>query len=576
MGAGARLAAGGFYPERDEAPEGAFDRFAAFLGHAWRRVAARSLGDQSGRATQVREHAARFRDQPLAGCLAGVRYRLRRDDFHPDAVAECHGAIWAALVRRDGEAPAPHVLGAADRLVQGGIAELARRDERTLALAMAAATFAAYGAPVHVLAASDARAASLAGALQPLLADLGLAVAVIEPGMGAAARQAAYASPIVCSSWREVALNYLQDQLGLKGPRRRLGGRIARLGAPECLLRGLACALVDDADAVMIDEAATPAVIAAEADRSADRLLYEQSLELARTLVAGADFALDEGRPRLTAAAEQHIERFLAPLGGAWAAAGRRRQLIETALEALHGAATPQDEADADDAAAQDLRGMRELKEGRRLSARRDVLARLPAARFLRRYVHLAGVCQDARGIEAELWSLYRLDATRAGARAPRADLPVRVFATAAEKHAAVAQAVREDVVVAVSSPAEAQALLAAGIAQERLSLHPTGARLAARPAGGSLHLIVAETHDAERHLQRLLETYAATSGEIWLSLEDDAVAGSALADLLRTRPRRLAALAQSRAAAGARLAREEAHAREQTLADLLAFSGAR
>jgi hypothetical protein len=194
----------------------------------------------------------------------------------------------------------------------------------------------------------------------------------------------------------------------------------------------------------------------------------------------------------------------------------------------------------------------------------------------LRRYVHLAGVCEDARGIEGELWSLYRLDTACAGPRAARAVLPVRVFATAAEKRAAIEQAAREDVVVAVSSPAEAQALVAAGIAPERLSLHPTEARLAARPGGRPLHLIVAETHHAARHLGRLVETYAATSGEIWLSLEDGAVAGSAIAARLRTRPRLLAALAQRRAGAAARLAREEAHAREQTLADLLAFSGAR
>lgn len=592
MQAAPRLAAGGFYPERGEEPESAFDRLAGTLGFRWRALAARRLGDQAARNAAVRAHAAGLRDQPLAGCLPGLRYRLRRDEFHPDVVAECHGAVFAALERLGAGAPPPHVLGAADRLVKGGIAELAEPGERVMALTLAAAAFAAHGAPVHVLAASDARAASLADALRAPLAELGLAVAGVAPGMALAARRDAYAAPVVCASWREVALNYLQDQLGMKRAHRRLSGRVVRSGGGH-LLRGLGCALVDDADAVLVDDAASPAVIAAEADRSGERLVYEQALELARSLAEGRDFSLVEDGARLSPAAEQSIARFLAPLGGAWAAAGRRRQLIETALDALHlmvlerdyrfdnDQLVLQEAAEEVDAAAQDLHGMIELKEGRRLSARRDVLARLPALRFLRRYVHLAGVCPDARGIEAVLWSLYRLDTTQCGERAKRPPLPVRVFATAAEKRLAVAKAARDAtaagqaVVVAASSLTEAQALAAAGVAADQLSLHPAEARVARRAEGPPLCLLVAETHDAARHVERLRDTYGAASGELVLSLEDDALAGSALAPLLGRRPRRIAALAQRRAASAASLAREEALAREQMLADLLAFSGA-
>jgi len=104
------------------------------------------------------------------------------------------------------------------------------------------------------------------------------------------------------------------------------------------------------------------------------------------------------------------------------------------------------------------------------------------------------------------------------------------------------------------------------------------------------LHLIVAELHDAERHLAQIARAYAATSCAVLLSLEDvalkarlgeRAVAASARVAGARGEvpvyhARRCVLRALRNAERATALARQDALSMERNLDDLLAFSGRR
>ncbi|HEX6528911.1 MAG TPA: hypothetical protein VF004_03770 [Burkholderiales bacterium] len=553
--------------------------------------------------------ARKLADAPLAPAMppqpvAELRYRLRRDGLQPALLAHCFALHDAP--------PASHVLGAAHRLVQGGVVELGDAGERQQALILAALAHALHGDGVHLIAPTDAAAKALHAKMQAPFAAHGLRVALIAAGMPAAARRDAYAAEVVCATHREIAQDYLRDRL-LEGERRgALASHVQRLsaaGEKALMPQGLHCALVDDADAVMLDDALAPAAIASEVDQSRERLLYEQAIELARALTRDQDFTVEEGAIRLAEPAARLLERLVTPLGGVWSARQRREQLVGLALEALHllerdvdyrvangRVEFPERKKDGEDApdADKEVQKLVEVKEGCRLSARRELLARLPMPRFFARYRHLAGICEDARALEAEFWGLYSLKTWLAGERASAPPPAVRVFASSAARNAALAALLREHaaarraVVLAARSAREAHALHAF-LQAEGLGEGITLAMLSAlrglpepRPAS----LVVAGLPDARRHIEPARRACGSGSCEIVFALDEEAVAPrlgifrllsgwyeGELGPLASALVARHALRAVERASRAVRL---DLRAREQMLDDLLAFSGQR
>jgi len=632
--------AAGFYPEREDARESFADR-AWSQGVFWvHRALYRRMADPAAFAAAVEAHAAQVPDVPLAELVPELRYRLRRAPLSDDLLAQCFGMCSVAL----GAAPPPRVLGAARALMLGGVVELAERDERRNALALAAAAMALHGTPVHLLAASAPRAEALAQAIEAPFATLGFRVTRVTQGGGAGERQDGCSRLVLCGTLRDIGLDYLRDRIALGGRPRAVLGTLDRLSGDaaagrKLLLLGMQCALVEDAEEVMLDDSRAPLTVATEADQPGERLVFEQALELARALRERDDFSIGPQRTRLTAQASQRIARLTQALGGAWALRERREELIALALDALHVVRRDRDyevvrgrvvfpprpvEQDAEpDPADELLRKLVEVKEGCRLTGRRVVLAQVTVPRVLGRYLHLAGVCTDARRLDGEFWRLYRLKTVRASPPPGPIGWDARLFATAPGKRDALLEEIRKhaalgSVVVAARSPVEARAISdacvqagidaelvrGAGDAAEQQSVahlerrgtvlvttYPAE-RMVARSieAAFPLHLIVAELHDAERHLAQIARAYAATSCAVLLSLEDvalkarlgeRAVAASARVAGARGEvpvyhARRCVLRALRNAERATALARQDALSMERNLDDLLAFSGRR
>jgi hypothetical protein len=530
----------GAYPERSTSSEPAADRFVAALGYRWHALLGRPLA--TGFAAQAEQHARSLRDGTSGSDVAGLRYALRRDGFNDELVARAIGFASARLAQR----AAPHVLGAAGVLVRGGIVQLADAAERRHALTLAALARALHGTPVHWLTSAPAKALAGAEALRAPLAQLGLP-----------------ADAVRCAPLREVAFDYLRDrlQLGVRG--RPLRGAIERLAgdAPSVArlkLTGLHCALVEDADQLMLDDVLAPLVMTAESDLSGERMVYEQAAELARALAVGSDFDADDQGVRLTAEGARRLAQLCVLLGPVWSSRARREELVCAALAAQH--------------------------LGRDAGRRSDVLLRMTVARFLGRYLHLSGVCADARGVEDDFWALYGLRTTRAGPAPLAFDCPVRVFRTSAQRRAATTL-LKGTAPLLVALRTKEEAATMQGIA---VTLHPAQ-RSAQPPAGPPPHLVFAELHDSRRHLAQVRDAYGAPSCEMLLAIEDkevDKALGSLAKIALRLDKfenelppgvaRRVAAAAQSGAERAQSRLRREIVARERQFDDLLAFSGRR
>jgi hypothetical protein len=302
-----------------------------------------------------------------------------------------------------------------------------------------------------------------------------------------------------------------------------------------------------------------PLVMTAESDLSGERMVYEQAAELARALAAGSDFEAGDEGVRLTAEGARRLAQLCVLLGAVWSSRARREELVCAALAAQH--------------------------LGRDPGRKSDVLLRMTVARFLGRYLHLAGVCADARGIESDFWALYGLRTTRAGPAPPGFDCPVRVFRTTAQRRAAVMQAGKTpSVLIALRTKEEAAAMQGIPV-----TLYPAQ-RSAQPPPGPPPHLVVAELHDSRRHLAQIRDAYGAASCTTLLALEDkevDKALGPLAAGFFKKcfqdndelspgLASRLAKAAQRGAERQQSGLRRELVARERQFDDLLAFSGRR
>jgi len=599
-----------FYPERSQAPLPLLDRLVGRLGFVLHRVSGGRFSRTASLLAATAEHAVRLGEADARERVPGLRYRLRRDGTGQDLLAEC----FALYGRAAGRAVSAEAIAAAGRLAAGGVVGLARTEDRHDALGLAAFALALHFEHVHLLAGSAAAARSLAQSLEAPFAALGMQVGCVVEDLQAAERRAAYRSAIVCIAYREAGLDYLRDAKDAGARPGELRATFERLSATPrpLMLPGLHCALVAEADRVMLDDASTPLVISSEADLPGERLVYEQALEFARGLSRPAHFSVDEQGVRLTREASQLLERLVAPLGGVWSAQQHREVLVVRAIEALHllrrdvdyrvangrvALASAAEAPDGEDAPRDEaLIRLVEIKEGCRLSGRRVVEGRLAVPRFLRKYLHLGGVCADARGLESDLWALYGLKTWHVGAQAPLPGIEPRVFVKRDALHAAVlawvGEAIEkgEPVTVAVC-PDEAVVDLRSALGALDAGAVQVMPLSALRDGSGARgRVLVAGLPAGQASLRRLCREFALPGCELVLCLEDEHTAAWMPAStrwlerFILTGPGELRPLASRWAARQALKARQRAQsvqraelaAREAMLDDLLAFSGRR
>lgn len=466
------------YAERASRKEGRID--GALLG-GWGRVSPHLL-------SAIRRHRlSRFARlietlEPQVANLPDRRLRELADDLRARLrsarLFSRESALSFALVR---EAARRHVgmhhfhvqlLGGA-AMMGGAIAEMETGEGKTLTALLPAITAALMGRPVHVITVNDYLARRDAEQLGSVYAALGLTVGLAEHGQSPQDRRRAYASDVTYCTNKELVFDYLRDRLVL-GPRRAsarlLVDRMFRDGQigglQPLLLRGLHCAIVDEADSVLIDEARTPLILSGAQEGAENAAgLYEAALDIARRLDPGDAFQVlpNEKSIRLTADGENQIAELAAGLPGLWIIRRAREELVQHALAALHlyrrdvqyivadGKVQIVDEYTGrvmpDRSWESGIHQLIEAKEHCAITERRKTLAQITYQRFFRRYVHLCGMTGTATEPAGELYATYGLPIVRIPTNRPlrRANAGTRMLPTAEQKWKAVLRSVQAE-----------------------------------------------------------------------------------------------------------------------------------
>jgi len=462
------------FVERAEHHPGWADRladtlFAATLGR-WQTHALQARRQYEPLLAAVRRHTEgvdALDDAALRARIDRLRPALRRQGFEPALVGEAFALLREASGRVLGRRHFDTQMMGAWGLLNGRLVEMATGEGKTLTAALAAATAALAGRPVHVITVNDYLAQRDAHDLGPLYRFLGLDVGAVVQGMPPPERRRAYAQPIAYCTNKELAFDYLRDRVALGERHSPLHMLLERLGgaraAEGLVLRGLHFAIVDEADSVFIDEARTPLILSATAQGSELAENCRQALALAQTLQPGRDFKIDLSIHLVTLTDDglDAVDDFAEPLDGVWTSLRGREELVRQALSALHffrrdehyvvadGKVQIVDESTGrilpDRSWERGLHQMIETKEGVELTNERKTLARITYQRLFRRYLVLGGMTGTAREVAPELRAVYGLSVVPVPLNKPSLRMmhPPRLLATAAEKWQAVAEEVQ-------------------------------------------------------------------------------------------------------------------------------------
>ena len=152
----------------------------------------------------------------------------------------------------------PHLaqLAAAVSVLQGRAAELGCGEGKGLALAMAAAVRALSGTPVHLVLRDDRDVEARAALLRPFFAALGLEIGVVTAASSAVERRGAYAADVCLATARELVHDHRPDHW----PDHPAAQTFQRAGDPSSGPRRpeQTCAIIDDVDVLLLDEALEP------------------------------------------------------------------------------------------------------------------------------------------------------------------------------------------------------------------------------------------------------------------------------------------------------------------------------
>ena len=195
-------------------------------------------------------------DAALAAKTAEFKSRLAAgeslDDIAPEAFAVVREASVRVMKMRHFDAQLMGGLA----LHQGKIAEMGTGEGKTLTATLPVYLNALTGKGVHVVTVNDYLAQRDAEWMSALYNFLGMKVGVNLSQMDHKTKQEAYAADITYGTNNEFGFDYLRDNMV-----QDLGQRVQR---------GLAYAIVDEVDSILIDEARTPLIISGQAEDHTD------------------------------------------------------------------------------------------------------------------------------------------------------------------------------------------------------------------------------------------------------------------------------------------------------------------
>jgi preprotein translocase subunit SecA len=356
-------------------------------------------------------------------------------------------------------------------LARGMVAQMQTGEGKTFVAALPAFIHALTGRGVHVITANKYLAGRDFEWLAPVFQSLGVSAGLLGEQVPPHQKRAAYACEITYGTGYEFGFDYLRDQLALRRTEeRRLGDVVRGLlrggdsAGARTVQRGLAFAIIDEVDNVLIDDAGSPLILSDQAATAAeDAQAHLAARRLIARLRPAEDYTVDTARGTidLTAAGAERVhgesaeipfEVLLRP----WI------EYVEQALRAdqlfrrdVHYVVDDEQVRIVDETTGRifaerhwrdGLHQAIEAKEQVPITAEKQPLAQITRQRFYRLYDGLCGMTGTAIDSRSEFRQFYRLPVAVIPLRLPskRQIQPTRYFAGADSKWSAVAEALAE------------------------------------------------------------------------------------------------------------------------------------
>jgi len=355
-------------------------------------------------------------------------------------------------------------------LHQGKIAEMRTGEGKTLVATLPVYLNALTGKGVHLVTVNEYLARRDAEWMGRLYGFLGLTVGVNVPGMGREEKQVAYAADVTYGTNNEFGFDYLRDNMVLE-----VGDRVAR---------GLAYAIVDEVDSILIDEARTPLIISGQAEDHTDmyvrinaivpglkKQIGEEDIRTGEGVIDAGDFTVDEKTHQvyLTERGHENAERLLTEAGllpeGASLYEPANIALMHHVYAALranqlynrdqHYVVQNGEVVIVDEFTGRLMTGRRwsdglhqavEAKEGVQIQSENQTLASVTFQNYFRMYGKLAGMTGTADTEAYEFQEIYGLETVVIPPNRPtiRKDDNDLIYKTAPEKYDAVTKDIRD------------------------------------------------------------------------------------------------------------------------------------
>ncbi len=246
-------------------------------------------------------------DAALRAKTGELRERVAKGEALDDVLPEAFAVVREAGKRALGMRHFDVQLIGGMALHHGKIAEMRTGEGKTLVSTLPGYLNALTGKGVHIVTVNDYLAQRDADWMGRIYRFLGLEVGVNLSQMNHEAKQQAYAADITYGTNNEFGFDYLRDNMVYQ--------------ASERVQRGLAYAIIDEVDSILIDEARTPLIISGQADDNIE--MYYRLNDLAPRLkrqeseTGTGDYWVDEKAHQVLLSEEghEHAEAVLADAG---------------------------------------------------------------------------------------------------------------------------------------------------------------------------------------------------------------------------------------------------------------------
>lgn len=426
---------------------GRYKRRSSLLKHLAKEAEAIDQRDEDWKFLSdpaLRKHILEFRD----------RFRRSGKDTE-ECLLDALAAVREAAQRVTGLRPYKVQLVGVLALNRGYLAEMATGEGKTLTAAAAGILAGWTGKPCHIVTVNDYLAKRDAEWFAPLYEFCGVSVGFVTGSMEPKDRVRSYNKDVTYTTSKEVAADFLRDRLRLgeiHHPTQRLLKRhMEPYRADDGLvMRGLHTAIIDEADSVLIDEAATPLIISSATKNNTLHQVYKLVWKFANALKKELHYNVDlrYKEVSLNAFGKAYIEERAHLLPDRWRGGSRPFELVEQALNAREFFKRGKQYVvrgnkvvivDEFTGRLMEQRKWRhglhqaiEAKEGVPLSSVDQTLARLSFQRYFRLYQKLSGMTGTAKESSSELWHIYHLPVIGIPSNKPlmRKDLADKIYPT--------------------------------------------------------------------------------------------------------------------------------------------------